>query len=232
MSHHDLIHPLKKPTLGSMVAERLRELLIQGSYQPGEQLNEVELASRFGVSRGPVREGLQQLVHEGLLRSEPHRGVFVPKMDDDDVADIYRARDAIERAALKAVLEGEHRVEVTDRLEAIVQTMRRAAGARRWAEVIDQDMRFHTELVKGAGSSRLSRMYGLLLDETRACLTMTIDNPGREELVSQHEKLLAVLRLGDEDAAMQELSHHFSDSVSSISQRTKVSPRAGQAQAR
>ena len=43
-------------------------------------MHEVELAESFGVSRGPVREALQRLIQEGLLRAEPHRGVFVPVM--------------------------------------------------------------------------------------------------------------------------------------------------------
>ena len=97
------IEPIKRSTLSSMVTERLRELVIAGSYEPGTQLSEVDLAERFGVSRGPIREGLQRLVQEGLLRSEPHRGVFIPVISPDDVHDIYLAREAIEGAAVKAI---------------------------------------------------------------------------------------------------------------------------------
>ena len=67
------IEPIERSTLSSTVTERLRELVIQGTYPPGTQLSEVELAERFGVSRGPIREAVQRLTQEGLLRSEPHR---------------------------------------------------------------------------------------------------------------------------------------------------------------
>ena len=55
------------------------------------------------MSRGPVREALQRLIQEGLLRSEPHRGVFVPVMSAEDIDDIYLAREALETAAVRRI---------------------------------------------------------------------------------------------------------------------------------
>ncbi len=73
---------IPRTTLASMVGERIRASILDGDVAPGTQLNEVELAASFGVSRGPVREAIQRLIQEGLLRSEPHRGVFLPVLTD------------------------------------------------------------------------------------------------------------------------------------------------------
>jgi DNA-binding GntR family transcriptional regulator len=180
----------------------------------------VELAQKFGVSRGPVREGLQILVQEGLLRREPHRGVFTPDMTDDDIADVYAAREAIEGSAMRLILR-EHpkraeRMPVLAPLQKIMQDMRTAAAAHRWSRVADLDMSFHREVVAAAGSPRLTRMYTSLIDETRILLNMTATFSGRDDLVPEHSRLLAGLESGNLEELMDELSHHFRDSIATI----------------
>src|SRR5688500_2200978 len=95
---------IPRDAFASIVTERLRASIIDGKLKPGAQLNELKLATSFGVSRGPVREALQRLVQEGLLHSEPYRGVFVPVLTDEDVFDIYLVREALESAAIRAII--------------------------------------------------------------------------------------------------------------------------------
>src|SRR5882757_6470724 len=95
---------VRRTTLGSQVAEQIRHDLLTGKFPPGSQLNEAELAQSMGVSRGPVRDSLARLVHEGLLLSRPHRGVFVPLLSEADVLDIFYAREALEAAAFRRVI--------------------------------------------------------------------------------------------------------------------------------
>jgi DNA-binding GntR family transcriptional regulator len=216
------IEPITRSTLSSIVTERLRELVVQGTYPPGTQLSEVELADRFGVSRGPIREGLQRLVQEGLLRSEPHRGVFIRRIDDADIADIYLAREAIEGAAIRVLMSDPEVRSVADELRRLVRQMQEAAAAERWSKVAELDMRFHTEVVRAAGSVRLSRMYSSLIDETRALLSMTASYPGREHLVEEHAELAEILASADGAGAAAALSRHFAQSLETL--REHVSP--------
>jgi len=202
------IEPITRSTLSSTVTERLRELIVQGTYAPGTQLSEVELADRFGVSRGPIREALQRLTQEGLLRSEAHRGTFVPVFSDADVADVYLARDAIEHAALQVIAKRPDRKDIAARLTRLVRDMRRAAAAQRWSTVADLDLNFHLAVVRSAGSPRLSRMYATLIDETRV-LIHVIAISGREDLVDEHADLARLLEAGDIDGALAALEEHF-----------------------
>jgi DNA-binding GntR family transcriptional regulator len=213
------IEPIKRSTLSSMVAERLRELVISGAYEPGSQLSEVELAERFGVSRGPIREGLQRLVQDGLLRSEPHRGVFVPEIGEADIADIYLAREAIEGAAIRLVSADPDRQAVVATLRDLVAQMQAASTAERWSRVADVDMRFHSEVVRASGSARLVRMYGSLIDETRVLLSMTANAPGREDLVSEHGELAELIASGDPGGAATALAHTFQKSRRTLTER-------------
>ena len=89
----------------AIIADKLRQAIGHGELKPGAQLGEAELARKFGVSRGPVREAMSRLTQEGLLVPIRNRGLFVREMTADDIRDMYLAREAIERAAAR-VREG------------------------------------------------------------------------------------------------------------------------------
>lgn len=208
----DSIERIERFTLSTMVANKLRDLIREGAYPPGTQLGESTLASQFGVSRGPVREALQGLVQEGLLRKEPHRGVFVPILSDADIADLYLARAAIEAAAFRVLANTPNRAGTIDRLKQIVLGIDRATSSRRWRAAADLDLRFHVEVVHAAGSRRLSQMYDTLIDETRSIVSLTATYPGREGLGEAHDELARLLEAGDLDGGLKELKRHFAAS--------------------
>ena len=115
--------PISRTTLSGQVTERLRDGILAGAYRQGEQLNEAELARQFGVSRGPLREAMQRLIQAGLLETRPYRGVFVPELTGEDLADICFAREAIETAALRRVVSLGKAVAVSRRLAIEVDRM-------------------------------------------------------------------------------------------------------------
>jgi len=176
----------------------------------------VELAARFGVSRGPLREAMQRLVAEGLLRGERHRGLFVRDLGEADVRDVYTARLAVEGAAAGLILAGDRGTAVA-RLEAAVAGMAVAAEGGDPVALADADQAFHTELVAASGSPRLRRMAEGLLVETRMCLAALQDTaPDAAELVAEHQGLLDALRAGDAERFRVALQAHMLDALRRI----------------
>src|SRR6516164_6610217 len=89
-------------SLREQVADRLRRDVLAGELVPGEHLREIELAGRFGVSRGPVRDALLQLAQEGWLVLEPHCGAKVARPAPEGLLPLIRAqRRAVERFAIR-----------------------------------------------------------------------------------------------------------------------------------
>lgn len=214
---------IPRATYASMVGERIRSNIIDGSLPPGRQLNESELAASFGVSRGPVREALQRLIQEGLLRSEPHRGVFVPVMSPEDIEDIYLARSALESAAVREIAERSRATAAFEALDPIVHAMHRAHAAGDWTAVARHDVDFHTALVAAAGSSRLQRMFTTVISETRLCLSVLTSAYGvRGDLVEEHRMISTLIRDGDTKGAVALLNKHFGDAVSSLKRQLKA----------
>ena len=216
------IEPVSRESTAAIIARQLREAIMNGTFAPGTQLGETELAGRFQVSRGPLREAMQRLVSEGLLRSERHRGLFVIDLEPDDVHDIYSARFAIERAALIRVLRHGDGEDVAVRLMAAVEDMASASDTDGDA-VSEADVRFHEELVAASGSKRLGRMARTLLIETRMCLSALHRTYGtNEERVTEHKRIAEAIGAGDEELAVSLLEAHMEDAVQRLAPGTSL----------
>lgn len=208
---------VRKRTLSSVITSQVRRRILDGTYPPGMQLNEVDLAARFATSRGPLREGLQRLVQEGLLISEPHRGVFVPILTEEDLKDVYRARAAIERAAMIRVVERGLSAADMAVLEQALGQM--AAGIRDedWRAVAATDLRFHEVIVEAAGSPRLSRMYATLLGESRLGINLLLSTiEGRTDYLEEHQQIFQHLVAGDREALLEELEVHLKSGLTTL----------------
>src|ERR687885_1335782 len=146
-----------RASMTEQVLRELREAIMGGRTPRGEPLREVSLAATLGTGRSAVREAIRQLVQEGLVDYEPHRGAFVRVMSLADRLDVYVAREAIETGAARRILEAPPR-DLTD-LRAALEDL--AVSARENDEVtpavIDADIPFHPELVRPARSPRLLR---------------------------------------------------------------------------
>ncbi|MDU0313089.1 GntR family transcriptional regulator [Phycicoccus sp. M110.8] len=208
---------VRKRTLSSVITSQVRRRILDGTYPPGMQLNEVDLATQFATSRGPLREGLQRLVQEGLLISEPHRGVFVPVLTEEDLKDVYFARAAIERAAMIRIVESGLKAADIAALEQALGQM--AAGIRDedWRAVAAADLRFHEVVVEAAGSPRLSRMYATLLGESRLGINLLLSTiEGRTDYVEEHQQIFQHLVAGDREALIKELEGHLQTGLNTL----------------
>src|SRR5438105_15855611 len=83
------------------ICTHLREAILAGDLSPGTKLVEAELARRFGVSRGPIREALRELSREGLVVDLPRRGTFVCTLTQADLTEVYAVREALELVAVR-----------------------------------------------------------------------------------------------------------------------------------
>jgi len=210
---------LPRATYASMVTERLRANIVNGTLEPGSQLSEVELASSFGVSRGPVREALQRLIQEGLVRSEPHRGVFVPVLSEDDVRDIYLARETLESSAVRHIIATGSSPAAADDLDRLVKLMQDSEKADDWEAVGQYDLEFHTALVASSKSERLQRMFSTVISETRLCLGVLTAADARSDLVGEHREIAQAIREGNTDEALAVLKTHFDDAIVTLGNR-------------
>jgi DNA-binding GntR family transcriptional regulator len=186
-----------RASMTERVLRELRDAIVDGRIAQGEPLREVSLAQTLGTGRGSVREAVRQLVQEGLVEYEAHRGAFVRVLSLADRLDVYVAREAIETGAARRILESEVRVDFS-RVRAALEDLQNAARDhdRVTDAVIAADIRFHEEVVRLARSPRLSRAHETLIAETRMLLSHHPPYPWKD-YVTDHVRLLEALAEGD-----------------------------------
>src|SRR5580692_324646 len=97
------IQPLAAVTRRSLVVDALREAILSGELPPGSKITEMDLVARLHVSRGPIREGIRELIDEGLLFSQPYTGTYVATMDEKAIGEAYGLRRVLEKYAFTLV---------------------------------------------------------------------------------------------------------------------------------
>ena len=95
---------LHHPSLSDTVREELVRLIVTGLLKPGQRLNEVHLAERLGVSRGPIREAARELEGQGLIVSRPRLGFYVADFSATEIVDLYEIKIWIDRALIQDVI--------------------------------------------------------------------------------------------------------------------------------
>jgi DNA-binding GntR family transcriptional regulator len=213
------IEPLVQESTPSIIADKLRKAIGHGELKPGMQLGEADLARKLGVSRGPLREGMQRLTQEGLLVSIRNRGLFVIDMTPDDVRDMYLAREAIEQAAAHTILRGDHATAATALL-AIVDEMAAAMRAGDPTGVGEADITFHERLVELANSPRLRRMHQTFITETRMCIHALEETYVASDIrVGEHRAIAEAIGAGDAARVRRLLSEHTDDAIQRLTHR-------------
>lgn len=207
-----------RPT-AQLIADQLRELIVQGTFSPGQQVNESALASQLHTSRGPLREALQRLCQEGILVSKRNRGVFVLELSTDDVREIYAVREAVELSAANTLLDSgaEQVTDTCRRLKGIIRNMAKQVAASNWQSIALLDMQFHTAFVSGTGNTRLIRTYETLAAESRMCiLSLEVAYPRIDVLVQEHQKILDLLEARDRTGLQEAIKGHMQKAVEDL----------------
>ena len=154
----------------------LREMLIQGQFQPGERIREVPLAARLNVSRIPLHLALERLAHEGFLEVRPTRGYVVQQFSTEDICDAIELRGLLEGAAarlaanrLKDARDLEPMQEATHEMLALVRRPKLTAEA--FKRYIGLNETFHAALLDLSRSRMVRRAV------EQAC-TLPFASPG------------------------------------------------------
>ena len=150
--------------LSATVVQALREEIIEGRIGVGDRLKEDVLAARFGVSRVPIREALQQLESEGFVVIEKFKGASVSSRSHEDVVELMQIRRGLEMLA--ATLAGERfGGEAADELRQVIERSRRARDDRAVEQLPPLIMEFHEVVARASGNTHLAAMLRDLLQK-------------------------------------------------------------------
>lgn len=180
-------------TIREQVTSQIRDDLVAGAFPQGAMLRETELAKRFGVSRGPIRDAFLQLTQEGFLAYETNRGVRLCQPPDPENRElIVSLRRQIESFVVKKGLD-RLRDEGLTAVEHALRELRVACEGDDVAAVARCDMAFHEAILVGCGGNDFILAWKQLC--SRMLLTYTrLD--GYQQVYEEHAELLRAIRTG------------------------------------
>ena len=155
------------------VLSQLRNAILTNRLKPGERIREVQLAKDLGVSRPTLREAIYQLIHEGLLVQEPHKGVTVAEIDAATITDIAVVRAALETIAAKAIATDKDD-SVRERLRQVWITYDEAAASGDTVRENEAHMELHRTVWLASHNSMLERIWPIVSASVNLALSTDI----------------------------------------------------------
>lgn len=201
-------HPLHLSLAGQAV-DVLREQVLTGEIPPGSRVNEVEVAQKLGISRGPLREAIRHLASEGLLNLVPHRGAFVPDADADEVRALFELRTALECAAAELAASRRTDMDLVRLHEVCAESRRNYRAGQPFPYRLD--LAFHQTLLESARSPRIAEQ--VLLVQQRVVLLRSAledDPPHQHASMDDHDELVRAVEEGDAARASSVMRRHLS----------------------
>lgn len=205
----------KEHTKSESLTEFLIEAIVEGGMAPGSKISEPELAKRFQVSRGPLREALMRVEGLGLIERIPHVGARVIQFSTEKLLELYAVREALEGMAARLAARNITEIELAG-LETLLSThsahIDQVDGASYFHQQGDFD--FHYRIIK---ASRNSQLVALLCDELYHLLRMCRYQSPRShsrpiEALEEHKFILQAIRNRDEELAEMLMRRHISGS--------------------
>jgi len=218
-----LIEPIKKKRVAEEVADRIRTLILDGTFPQGQPLpSERVLTERFGVSRGSIRDAFRTLETIGLIETRHGRGTFPRELTvdrlvaplasmmtfqhdlQDELLDVRRMFEpAVARVAATRATD-EDFADLQRILDAQHRKLKKGQSA------IVEDTKFHAALARSTRNRVIVSLMATLNDLLVESRKLTLRQKGRPaKSVEGHEAVVAALRRRDADGAARAMSNHI-----------------------
>lgn len=191
-------------SLRGKVFQKIREEILNGVYQDGDELREITIGEKLGVSRTPVREALRQLELEGLVTIVPNKGAYVTAITQKDVKDIYKIRSLLEglcaRWATKNITDKQ--IEELEEILLLSEFHLSRQGNTRAKQVSELDGKFHKVLYEASNSRILEHLLTDFHKYVKMARQMSVGTPDRaEQSIEEHRAILDAIKAKDADEA-------------------------------
>lgn len=199
-------------SLRGKVFQKIREDILSGVYQDGEELREITLGEKLGVSRTPVREALRQLELEGLVTIVPNKGAYVTAITQKDVRDIYKVRSMLEGLCARWATRNitDKQIEELEEIILLSEFHLNRRGEGRTEQVSELDGKFHKVLYEAADSRILEHVLKDFHKYVKMARKSSVGISDRaEQSIKEHRDILEAIKMKDEALAERLANEHI-----------------------
>ena len=194
--------------LRDVVFHTLREAILKGELKPGERLMELQLASRLGVSRTPIREAIRMLELEGLAVTMPRKGAEVAKMTEKDMEDVLKIRKALDELAVGLACDNMTEEELKQ-LYVALKNFEESIRSGDVKQIAQADVELHDSIYQAADNPKLVTMLNNLREQMYRYRVEYLKNESiYPRLIEEHQGIYDGLKRKDKEAVVEIVSHH------------------------
>ena len=179
--------------LRDVVFHTLREAILKGELKPGERLMELQLASKLGVSRTPIREAIRMLEQEGLAVTIPRRGAEVARMTEKDMKDVLQIREVLDELAVRLACDNITKEEIKE-LEKQMLQFENSTKQGDIKKIAEADVAFHDTIYHAAGNAKLVTMLDNMREQIYRYRVEYLkdEKNAYPTLIQEHRKILVI----------------------------------------
>ncbi|QKG84244.1 GntR family transcriptional regulator [Kroppenstedtia pulmonis] len=217
---------LNRISAKDMTLKQLRDWITQGILQPGEKINDSELAEALGVSRTPVREAFQLLEYQGFIEMIPGKETRIKPLVATDVTNIYRPLAALEAIAAEMATEkiGDKDIK---KLWEYNQNFAKALEHQEGLTAMDWDKQLHQIIVNKADNPYLSTSISMLHMHAHRIEIIYFQQKGMpaNQSIKEHEQLITALEQRNPHQAAEAMRHNWLRPMQVIAEQIRKSTR-------
>lgn len=208
--------PIARRTLHEEVAERLRDMIIEGQLVPGQRIQEGAVGAQLGVSRTPLREAIKTLASEGLVEVLPAKGAVVRQFSARDLFEILEVIKGLEQLGGRLACARASDAMVAD-IGAMHARMLALYASRDRLEYFKLNQAIHAALVAASGNAVLAATHATLQSRIRRLRFIGHEGPGNwAGAVAEHEAMMDALLARDADRLEAEIARHMDATLSRV----------------
>jgi DNA-binding GntR family transcriptional regulator len=217
----------KRENLKEKVYSTIKKRILKFELKPGEKIFETEIANDLGVSRTPLREALNKLEQEGLIKTLPNKGYFVSNISATEIEELYEIREALEVLAIRTAVKNS-RKEDWIRLEQNLLGQTRDKGKdseKLHGQTFKEAHEFHQEIARISGNETLQQMLNTVSERINRFQWMNLFLMDRARSSrNEHVEIVKLLKQGKvEEAVAAEQIHirHSKDTILNLLNKKK-----------
>jgi len=217
------LEPIRHRRITDEVYASLRAAILGRDFAPGQRIDVDALQRQLGVSRTPLKDALNRLAMEGLVRVVPRQGTFVAELGAEEIAEVCDVRCVLE---LYAVEQGimrmtpEQLTRLRAHFEALRETRTPDGGCSDHLAFVCHDHDFHRVIVEASGNQKLRELYETLNVHIQMARVYYLDADKRiDQVCQEHERILAAYEARDLAAAKEAVATHLATAKEATLQR-------------
>ncbi|HXX24231.1 MAG TPA: GntR family transcriptional regulator [Terriglobia bacterium] len=183
----------------------IKEHILDGQLDEDSRLTEGSLSSRLGISKSPIREALNRLEAEGLVRIEPRKGAYLRRLSASEMNELYELREALE---VHVVRIAKVTSALLSELSRSIRRQRAFMKANDKAHSIEEDVHFHAELARSTDNGHLCTVLQNTQNQIWLCRRKTYDLSG-SAAPDYHQSIVNALQNNDRAKAQETMREHI-----------------------